>query len=137
MTRDDLLRRIPGRLDEYHRWLEEHGSAGQLKPSARGELEITDINKAYLEMGMLRVELWGRGVAWLDMGTHESLLQAANFIEVVENRQGLKIACVEEIAYRMGYIDGAQLECLALALAKNSYGEYLMKVLRQEDVVDR
>jgi len=106
--------------------------ASQLKPSARGELEITDVNKAYLDRGMLRVELLGRGVAWLDMGTHESLLQAANFIEVVESRQGLKIACVEEVAYRMGYIDAAQLERLAQPLLKNSYGEYLMKVLHQE-----
>lgn len=106
--------------------------ASQLKPSARGELEITDVNKAYLNMGMLRVELLGRGVAWLDMGTHESLLQAANFIEVVESRQGLKIACVEEVAYRMRYIDAGQLERLAQALLKNSYGEYLMKVLHQE-----
>jgi len=106
--------------------------ASQLKPSARGELEITDVNKAYLDMGMLRVELLGRGVAWLDMGTHESLLQAANFIEVVESRQGLKIACVEEVAYRMRYIDAGQLERLAQPLLKNSYGEYLMKVLHQE-----
>ncbi|RMH08934.1 MAG: glucose-1-phosphate thymidylyltransferase [Nitrospirae bacterium] len=109
--------------------------AACLKPSARGELEITDVNKAYLEQGNLRVELWGRGVAWLDMGTHDSLLQAANFIEVVEARQGLKVACVEEVAYRMGYIDADQLEQLARKLLKNSYGEYLLNILRQEGAV--
>jgi glucose-1-phosphate thymidylyltransferase len=87
--------------------------AAQLTPSARGELEITDINKAYLAQGTLRLELLGRGMAWLDMGTHASLLQAANFIETIESRQGLKIACVEEVAYRMGYIDAAQVEQLA------------------------
>jgi len=106
--------------------------ASQLKPSARGELEITDVNKAYLDRGMLRVELLGRGMAWLDMGTQESLLQAANFIEVVESRQGLKIACVEEVAYRMQYIDSEQLKRLAQPLLKSSYGEYLMDVLRKE-----
>ena len=108
------------------------GIASQLKPSTRGELEITDVNKAYLDMGMLRVEPLGRGMAWLDMGTQESLLQAANFIEVVESRQGLKIACVEEVAYRMGYIAADQLEGLAQPLLKNSYGEYLLNVLGQE-----
>jgi glucose-1-phosphate thymidylyltransferase len=106
--------------------------ATQLKPSARGELEITDVNKAYLALERLRVELWGRGVAWLDMGTHDSLLQAANFIEAVESRQGLKIACVEEVAYRMGYIDAAQVEELAQPLLTNGYGQYLMRLLRQE-----
>jgi len=106
--------------------------ATQLTPSARGEIEITDINKAYLTQGTLRVELWGRGMAWLDMGTHESLLQAANFIETIESRQGLKIACVEEVAYRMGYIDAGQLERLAQLLLKNRYGQYLMNLLRQE-----
>jgi glucose-1-phosphate thymidylyltransferase len=103
--------------------------ATQLKPSARGELEITDINKTYLAQGMLRVELLGRGIAWLDMGTHASLLQAANFIETIESRQGLKIACVEEVAYRMGYIDAAQLERLAQPFLKNGYGQYLMHLL--------
>jgi len=111
--------------------------ASQLKPSARGELEITDVNKAYLDMGMLRVEVWGRGIAWLDMGTQESLLQAANFIEVVESRQGLKIACVEEVAYRMQYIDSEQLERLAQPLLKTSYWEYLMNLLRQEGEKDQ
>jgi glucose-1-phosphate thymidylyltransferase len=106
--------------------------ATQLTPSARGELEITDVNKAYLAQGALRVELLGRGIAWLDMGTHESLLQAANFIETIESRQGLKIACVEEVAYRMGYIDAVQLERLAQPLLKNSYGQYLIDLLRQE-----
>ena len=105
--------------------------AGELKPSARGELEITDVNQKYLEMGLLRVERLGRGVAWLDMGTPESLLQAANFIEVVESRQGLKIACLEEIAYRMGYISEADLEELAQAFLKSLYGEYLLNILEK------
>ena len=107
--------------------------AAQLIPSARGELEITDVNKAYLAQGTLRVKVWGRGMAWLDMGTHESLLQAANFIETIESRQGLKIACVEEVAYRMGFIDAVQLERLAQPLLKNTYGQYLMDLLRQDD----
>ena len=106
--------------------------ATQLTPSVRGELEITDVNKAYLAQGALRVELLGRGMAWLDMGTHASLLQAANFIETIESRQGLKIACVEEVAYRMGYIDAGQLERLAQPLLKNSYGQYMIDLLRQE-----
>jgi glucose-1-phosphate thymidylyltransferase len=109
--------------------------AAQLTPSARGELEITDVNKAYLAQGTLRVEGLGRGMAWLDMGTHESLLQAANFIETVESRQGLKIACVEEVAYRMGFIDAVQLERLAQPLLKNNYGQYLMDLLRQEETI--
>jgi glucose-1-phosphate thymidylyltransferase len=109
--------------------------AAQLTPSARGELEISDVNKAYLAQGTLRVEVWGRGMAWLDMGTHESLLQAANFIETIESRQGLKIACVEEVAYRMGFIDAVQLERLAQPLLKNTYGQYLMNLLRQEETV--
>ena len=107
--------------------------AAQLTPSARGELEITDVNKVYLAQGTLRVQVWGRGMAWLDMGTHESLLQAANFIETIESRQGLKIACVEEVAYRMGFIDAVQLERLAQPLLKNTYGQYLMDLLRQDD----
>jgi glucose-1-phosphate thymidylyltransferase len=106
--------------------------AAQLKPSARGELEITDVNRAYLAMGALQVELWGRGMAWLDMGTHASLLQAANFIETVESRQGLKIACVEEVAYRMGYLDAAQLERLAQPLLQSGYGQYLINLLQQD-----
>jgi glucose-1-phosphate thymidylyltransferase len=100
-----------------------------LKPSARGELEITDVNRSYLSMGRLRVEKLGRGIAWLDTGTHEALLQAANFIETIQERQGLKVACVEEIAFRMGYIDAAQLERLAGPLMKNGYGEYLMHIV--------
>jgi len=104
--------------------------AAELTPSTRGELEITDVNKAYLTQGTLRVKLWGRGVAWLDMGTHVSLLQAANFIETVESRQGLKIACVEEVAYRMGYINAMQLEQLAQPLLKNGYGQYLLNLLQ-------
>ena len=106
--------------------------AAGLKPSARGELEITDVNRAYLQMGALRVEKLGRGIAWLDTGTHESLLQAATFIETIEQRQGLKVSCVEEIAYRMGYIDSRQLEKLAQPLLKNGYGHYLMGVLEYE-----
>lgn len=109
--------------------------AAQLTPSARGELEITDVNKAYLAQDTLRVEVWGRGMAWLDMGTHESLLQAANFIETVESGQGLKIACVEEVAYRMGFIDAVQLERLAQPLLKNNYGQYLMDLLQQEETI--
>jgi glucose-1-phosphate thymidylyltransferase len=100
--------------------------AAGLTPSARGELEITDVNRAYLERGQLRVELLGRGFAWLDTGTHDSLSQASNFIEVVEKRQGLKVACPEEIAFRMGYIGRGQLEQLAAPMAKNEYGRYLL-----------
>ena len=106
--------------------------AKNLKPSARGELEITDVNKVYLAKGQLQVELLGRGTAWLDTGTHNSLLDAANFIKVVEDRQGLKIACLEEIAFRMGYIDGAQLARLAESLKKNGYGQYLFQILEEE-----
>jgi len=108
--------------------------AAGLRPSARGELEITDLNLAYLEMGSLYVEKLGRGIAWLDTGTHESLLQAANFIQVIEERQGLKVSCVEEIAYRMGYIDEDQLDRLARPLIKNGYGQYLLKILGQEGI---
>ena len=104
--------------------------AADLKPSARGELEITDVNRRYLELGDLAVEVMGRGTAWLDTGTHESLLEAAHFIETIERRQGLKIACPEEIAYRMGYIDAGQLERLAQPMKKNAYGKYLLEVLR-------
>ncbi|QJQ03363.1 glucose-1-phosphate thymidylyltransferase RfbA [Herbaspirillum rubrisubalbicans] len=103
--------------------------AREIKPSARGELEITDINSAYLARGQLQVELMGRGIAWLDTGTHESLLDAGQFIATIEKRQGLKIACPEEIAYRRGYIDAAQLEKLAAPLKKNAYGKYLIQLL--------
>jgi glucose-1-phosphate thymidylyltransferase len=106
--------------------------ASTLKPSARGELEITDVNRVYLEMDQLFVEKIGRGVAWLDTGTHESLMDAGDFIRIVEERQGLKVSCVEEIAYRMGFINTAQLENLAKPLMKNGYGRYLMGVLQQD-----
>jgi glucose-1-phosphate thymidylyltransferase len=105
--------------------------AAGLSPSARGELEITDLNNAYLKHRDLHVELLGRGNAWLDTGTHESLLQAATFIEAIEQRQGLKVACIEEIAYRMGYISAAQLEQLALPMRKNNYGAYLLDLLSE------
>ncbi|MEH7109771.1 glucose-1-phosphate thymidylyltransferase RfbA [Bacillus sp. JJ1764] len=105
--------------------------AKNIKPSARGELEITDINKAYLEMGELSVELLGRGYAWLDTGTHASLLEASQFIETVEKRQSLKIACLEEIAYKMGYITKEKLLELAEPLKKNQYGQYLLKIASQ------
>jgi glucose-1-phosphate thymidylyltransferase len=103
--------------------------AAQLKPSPRGELEITDLNRAYMERGELQLELLGRGAAWLDTGTHASLLQAASYIETIEQRQGLKVSCVEEIAYRMGYIDEAQLRSLAAELDSNDYGRYLFELL--------
>ena len=106
--------------------------AARLKPSARGELEITDVNRAYLERGTLQVALMGRGVAWLDTGTHESLMQAANFIETIQARQGLKISCPEEIAYRGGFIDAAQLESLARPLMKSGYGQYLLELLDED-----
>ncbi len=103
--------------------------ASGLKPSARGELEITDVIKAYLDRGDLRVELLGRGFAWLDTGTHESLLEASTFIETIQKRQGLKISCVEEIAYRMGFIDAQQVRRLAEPMAQNGYGRYLLELL--------
>ncbi len=105
--------------------------AAALKPSARGELEITDVNKAYLVAGELRCEVMGRGMAWLDTGTHESLLEASQYIETIERRQGLKIACPEEIAYRLGYIGAAEVEQLGRAMAKNAYGQYLLALLRE------
>ena len=109
--------------------------AAGLKRSARGELEITDVNMAYLRFGELRVELLGRGFAWLDTGTHESLLEASTFIETIEKRQGLKVACIEEIAYSMGYIDADQVRRLAWPMQKNGYGQYLMEILKHEGVL--
>jgi glucose-1-phosphate thymidylyltransferase len=106
--------------------------AAQLKPSARGELEITSVNAAYLERGQLNVQILGRGYAWLDTGTHESLLEAGQFIATLEKRQGLKVACPEEIAYRAGWIDADSFEKLAQPLSKNAYGQYLMRVLREK-----
>ena len=108
--------------------------AKNIKPSHRGELEITDVNKVYLERGDLNVELMGRGYTWLDMGTHASLLQASNFIQVMEERQGLKIACPEEIAFMKGFIDAAQVEKLANHLLKSGYGQYLMSLLKQDRI---
>ncbi len=105
--------------------------AKSLKPSARGELEITDVNKAYLEKGKLQVRVLERGIAWLDTGTHDALLQACNFVQIIEKRQGLKIGCVEEVAYRMGYIDAEQLRRLAHQLEKSGYGAYLLKLLEE------
>lgn len=105
--------------------------AESLKPSARGELEITDLNRRYLEAGKLNVEIMSRGMAWLDTGTHESLLEAGLFVHTIERRQGLDIACPEEIAYRQGFIDAAQLEALAHPIAKSSYGQYLLNLLRE------
>jgi glucose-1-phosphate thymidylyltransferase len=112
---------------------DEHVSeyAATLKPSPRGELEITDLNRIYLEKNALRVEKLGRGIAWLDTGTHESFVQAANFIQIIEQRQGLKIACLEEIAYRMGYITSAQLQDIAVTMQNSSYGEYLLRILKE------
>ncbi len=104
--------------------------AGSLKPSARGELEITDVNRKYLETGELRVEKLGRGIAWLDTGTHETLMEASNFIEAIEKRQGLRVSCIEEIAYRKGYIDAAQVKKQAEILNKNDYGRYLLEMLK-------
>ena len=108
--------------------------AKNIKPSHRGELEITDVNKVYLERGDLNVEVMGRGYTWLDTGTHASLLQASNFIQVMEERQGLKIACPEEIAFMKGFIDAAQVEKLANHLLKSSYGQYLMSLIKQDRI---
>ena len=106
--------------------------AASIKPSARGELEITTVNERYLQQGQLDVEIMGRGYAWLDTGTHDSLMEAGQFIATLEKRQGLKVACPEEIAYRSGWIDAAQMEALAAPMLKNSYGQYLMQVLREK-----
>ena len=106
--------------------------AANLKPSPRGELEITDVNRVYLERGELHVEVLGRGVAWLDTGTHASLLQAANFMQAIEERQGLKVACLEEVAYRMGYIGADQIRETATAMKNNEYGQYLLRLLEEE-----
>ncbi len=108
--------------------------AATLKPSPRGELEITDVNRIYMEQGKLSVEIMGRGYAWLDTGTHESLLEASSFIQTIEHRQGLKISCPEEIAYRKGFINGEQLEQLATPLLKGGYGIYLMELLKEKDM---
>ena len=105
--------------------------AKSIKPSHRGELEITDVNKAYLQAGKLNLQIMGRGMAWLDTGTHESLLEASNFIATIEHRQGLKVACIEEIAFRKGYIDAAQIEKLARPMLKNQYGQYLMDLVKR------
>ena len=106
--------------------------AKNIRPSARGELEITDLNRVYLERGELNVELLGRGYAWLDTGTHESLLAAAHFVQVVERRQGLKVACPEEVAWRMKFINDSQLAQLAQPLARSGYGQYLLELLERK-----
>jgi len=106
--------------------------AGSLKPSARGELEITDVNREYLRRGQLEVVVMGRGMAWLDTGTHEAMLEAALFIQTIETRQGLMIACPEEIAYRYGYISAEQLESIATSMSNNGYGSYLRQLLREK-----
>ncbi len=113
---------------------DEHASemTRSIKPSPRGELEITDLNRAYLRAGSLRVERLGRGTAWLDTGTHNSLLDAGVFVRIIEERQGLKVACVEEVAWRMGFIDSTQLEQLAAPLQKSGYGEYLLRIMRDD-----
>jgi glucose-1-phosphate thymidylyltransferase len=108
--------------------------AKNIQPSERGELEITDVNKVYLERGELEVEIMGRGFAWLDTGTHESLLEASTFIETIEKRQNLKVACLEEIAYRMGYISREQLIALAQPLKKNGYGKYMLRLAESETI---
>ena len=105
--------------------------AREIKPSARGEYEITDVNNVYLEQGKLQVMVFGRGTAWLDTGTFESLIQASQFVEVIQNRQGLKISCIEEIAYRKGFIDKEQLIKLAEPIRKSGYGEYLIKLIQE------
>lgn len=120
---------VPG-LYFYDRQVSE--IAADLKPSARGEIEITDINRIYLEQGQLQVAPMGRGVAWLDAGTHESLLQASNFVQAVQERQGMMISCPEEIAYRMGMIDGSQLRALGEGMKSNEYGRYLLRLLADE-----
>jgi len=103
--------------------------AAALRPSSRGEFEITDVNRQYLEWGELGVEILGRGMAWLDTGTHEAMLQASTFIQVIEERQGLKVACPEEVAYRMGYVDAAVVRRAGELMAKNEYGQYLLRLL--------
>ena len=109
--------------------------AESIRPSARGELEITDVNLHYLRQGKLSVELLGRGFCWLDTGTHESLQHASSYVQAVQDRQGLKIACIEEIAYRLGYIDKAQVERLAASMLKNQYGQYLMEMLEETHAI--
>ena len=111
--------------------------AREIKPSARGELEITDVNQRYLEMGRLEVSLMGRGYAWLDTGTHASLLEASRFVEILERRQGLKIACPEEIAWRLGYISDESLETMGASMQKNGYGQYLLALLKKKSGPDR
>ena len=134
---DEKPKRPKSRYDVTGLYFYDHrvvDVAADLLPSARGELEITDVNRAYLAWGALACEVMGRGMAWLDTGTHESLLDASQYIATIELRQGLKIACPEEIAFRLGYIDAADLERLGQAMAKNSYGRYLLALLREPDI---
>ena len=123
----------PLRRPSGHRRYDERvvDVASTIRPSARGELEITDVNNWYLREGALAVEVLGRGTAWLDTGTHETLMQAGMFIQTIEQRQGLKIACPEEVAFRMGFIDAAQVERLAAPMRKNEYGQYLLQIVRE------
>ena len=125
-------------LEVYHRWIiflsnDVIEIAKNQKPSARGELEITDVNKTYLDQGRLVVKQMSRGYAWLDTGTHDSLLEASQFVQTLEKRQGIKISCVEEIAFRMGYIDKNQLKSLGGAMENNPYGQYLLKIAKENN----
>ena len=135
----DLIEKPPSPISNWAvtglYFYDEHVAeyAATLKPSQRGELEITDLNRIYLEKNALHVEKLGRGIAWLDTGTHESFVQATNFIQIIEQRQGLKIACLEEIAFRMGYISKEKLEEVAQTMRNSTYGDYLQRIVREQE----